>query len=78
MNVCVISDCERSDIQGRGLCNLHYKRARRSGRLSLYPLRPAQPFVNPMVCECPEPVTDRLGECATCRRKPLALMAVKS
>lgn len=42
---------------------------------------PQGPFVNPLVCVCAEPKADprvNFGECATCRRKPLALMGVPS
>lgn len=39
----------------------------------------AQP--NPMVCECPDSDADlsrNFGMCSSCKRKPLAFMAVKS
>lgn len=41
----------------------------------------ADRWTNPLVCVCPEPDVDprrNWGECSTCRRKPLALMAVGS
>lgn len=36
---------------------------------------------NPLVCECPDTDADparNFGQCSTCKRKPLALMAVQS
>lgn len=33
---CLIEDCTR-DRYSRGLCNAHYKRERKAGRLDLYP-----------------------------------------
>lgn len=40
----------------------------------------AEKWINPLVCVCPEPDADPrrdFGMCATCKRKPLALMAAR-
>lgn len=34
---CLIEDCLREDIEGRGLCKYHYMRARRKGILGSFP-----------------------------------------
>jgi hypothetical protein len=73
---CTIDDCDRA-CHARGLCGMHYQRALTAGALQTFPKR----WVNPLVCVCVLPVADikiNAGECATCRRKPLALMAVRS
>lgn len=71
-------------ITGRGLCRGCYSTVRAHGELDRWPRLDGQPFVpynqavNPLVCVCASPVADlrvNFGECATCRRKPLALFS---
>lgn len=80
---CSIDRCDRLASK-RGLCTRHYNRAYTRGEHVMYAATShleADGWVNPLVCVCTEPAADparNFGECAICKRKPLALMAVAS
>lgn len=59
------------DTRNGSLVLLPFQRRGRDGRLHT-----VQPRANPLVCVCPDPVTNRMGECQSCRRKPLALFRI--
>lgn len=72
MRTCTTDGCARKHY-ALGMCQPHYGKAWRDDH------RPGSVgrWKNPLVCVCPEPQADlrvNFGECAVCRRKPLALM----
>lgn len=82
MNQCVSYMCDKP-AWSRNLCTAHYGRHWRQGTLESFPRKrewtaPSVSFVNPLVCTCPDTLADpriNWGQCPTCKRKPLSLMA---
>lgn len=83
---CSVTGCPRT-ARVRGLCSMHYQRVQRrhpgqwpvAGPTAADLAEGLDSFVNPMVCDCTQPLADpakNWGQCARCKRKPLALMAV--
>lgn len=76
MNVCAVDGCERAPYR-RIWCSMHYARWLNTGDAN----SPGRDWVNPLVCVCVEPDADPrrdFGMCQSCKRKPLAFMAVAS
>jgi hypothetical protein len=63
--ICVLCD---GPTWRREYCHRHY-RWFLAGTLDQ-----PHPWVNPLVCVCPDPDCDGIGECSTCHRKPLELL----
>jgi len=81
---CIEDGCNQP-VKARSMCRMHYNAAwyqhRHNGLDWGTTHQSVDRFVNPLVCVCLIPQADlriNFGECAICRRKPLALMAVRS
>lgn len=75
VNGCAVDGCDRTHW-ARGWCQMHYKRWWRTGDPSAFRPRSRAEYQTQWFCVCVDPVTDGLGECQTCHRKPRALMNV--
>lgn len=82
--ICSMDGCTEP-VKARAMCRMHYNAAwyqhRYNGLAWAATQQSVDRFVNPLVCVCPTPQADpriNFGECAICRRKPLALMTVST
>lgn len=73
MTSCSVEGCARPHV-ARGYCHMHYLRWRKYADPSIVARN--RYSVARWFCVCDEPVTNSLGECQSCFRKPRALMSI--